>query len=94
MRKPVERMECYLPTDDNWHGNYANSTVRLAIACDMISDGWKYHTVSVWGNDDTGMDMVFRGADGKTNARAMYRKLQGMTKLNQQELLAMGFKWF
>ena len=95
MRKPAQRIEIFLPTDDNWYGNYENNTVRLKLSCDLRDmQGNKYHMVSVWGNDDIGMDMVFKGPDGKTNARAWYKKLLKMPKLNQKELLAMGFSWF
>lgn len=88
-----DKYQVYKPTNDCWYGNFKNNTVQLSLLLDQKYNGGKYHMVAVWGNDDSGMDIVYKGPYGKTKARRMYRKLLALPVLNQQHLLSLGFSW-
>lgn len=55
----------FLPTLDDWHPNFKRNTVR----CSLYSRSkWNVFSVSVWGNDDMGMEREFENLeDAKGN---------------------------
>lgn len=74
------------PTNDNWYGNFPNNMVELGFHSFRRE---KSHWVSVWGNDDFGMQSKNLS---KGKARRLYRKLKSLKVINQQMLRELGFK--
>lgn len=83
----------YKKTDDDWCSNFAGDLVCLKFHGNINppNSKTKLYRVSVWGDDDIGMDIDF---DKKTEAISFFTKVDAMPVLNQKELLAMGFNWF
>lgn len=89
-----KRIEHFKNTKDDWYPNYPNNQVRLTYHSCINSykpeSEWVYR-VSVWGNDDFGIDRDFKDP---MEAKRMFNKLDAMKFINHQDLYDLGFTRF
>lgn len=95
-RIPKHPITIYKPTDDDWWGNFDNNTVELSFRGNInrkhrTPNVGAIYRISVWGNDDFGMDRDFSSIK---KALAFFKKVEQLPVLNQKQLLSMGFNWF
>jgi len=87
--KPID---VFKKTDEDWYGNfkikddhrYPDRFVRLSLS--QLDN--KEYRVSVWGNDDLGMELDFVD---KSVARDLFSKLCLKDVINRRLLLSLGF---
>lgn len=85
-KKQSEHRSVMMPTDDYWYGNFPNDMAELTFHSFRRE---KANWVSVWGNDDFGMQSKNLP---KGKARRLYRKLKSMKVINQKMLRELGFE--
>lgn len=76
----------YIPTNDDWHGNYPFNTVAL-IYIGELSDGT--FRVLVTGNDDTGFEKDYKT---ENEAILMYERLKNYPIINYDDVIELGFR--
>lgn len=83
----------YKKTDDDWSSNFDGNLVELEFHGNInhSGSGLPIYRISVWGDDDIGMDRDF---DNKADAIKFFEKVEALPVLNHKELLSLGFNWF
>lgn len=91
--------KCFKPTQDDWYGSYAfpgwyagtkgHLLVEVSFHIYPTSSNNTAARVSVWGNDDTGMDKDFVLVE---EAALCFQKLLLLNFVNKVALTHMGFK--
>lgn len=89
--KRNQRVEQYKPTQDDWCPNFPNNTVVVSLLTNMKFDGKVWHRVSVWGNDDCGMEREFYTKAARDEARRVYEEVIALPYVNMRTLKTMGF---
>ncbi|MFA5135312.1 MAG: hypothetical protein WC505_06040 [Patescibacteria group bacterium] len=88
-----ERESCFITTTDEFCPNFPGNTVRLTWARMWPRaeepTARRYH-VSVWGDDDMGMELY--PAD-KSQAKQVYRDLIALQPISIDYLKSIGFVW-
>jgi hypothetical protein len=83
MKKNVRKLQCFKKTQDNWCPNFPNNQVLLS--CCPVGEKFR---VSVWGNDDCGMEKDF---DTRKEALRIYNSLRQEEFVNFQTVKFWGF---
>lgn len=90
-----KRIEHFKNTQDDWHGNYNGNQVKLTyhgVINSYIKDESKFiYRVSVWGNDDLGMDKDF---DNHLDAKRLFNQIDAMKYVNKEDMLKLGLEYF
>jgi hypothetical protein len=83
----------FKPTKDNWCPNYPNNQVRVSIFLNNYdaSTDEIIHLVSVWGDDDCGMEKEFRGRDKEDEALKCYAKIMNLDYVDFKHVKELGF---
>ena len=90
-----KRIEHFKNTKDNWYDNYKGNQVILTyhgIINPYVLDSNKFiYRVSVWGNDDLGIDKDF---NNHLEAKQLFNKINSLKYVNKQDLLDLGMEYF
>jgi hypothetical protein len=79
----MKEKSVYKKTDDQWYGNFNSDECRLSIC-----KAGRYYRVSVWGNDDFGIEKDF---DSSFAAEMTFSDLSNAEKINHADLYDLGF---
>lgn len=94
-----QRIEAFKRTHDDWCSNFKieqdmrYKDVKLVVVTfhkNFTVDGG-LHRVSVWGNDDLGMDY---DTQDELEAMSIYKDLVSLEYVDKDRLLAIGFNYF
>ena len=85
------RIVRFKKTQDDWCPNYPNNEVKVVCSTNMEHEGKVWHRVSVWGDDDLGMEIDFFGKDGMKKAGDMFLKVIKLKFVNKNVLKQLGF---
>lgn len=78
-------------TDDDWYPSHPKDQVKVICHLNMDNNGQIWHRISVWGDDDFGMEKDFEGKDMVKDVEALYRMITSWSKVNQMALKNLGF---
>lgn len=92
----TERLQItvFKPVNEDWYGNFRiaedkrhldTKLVEIAVFEELNGSGFR---VTVWGNDDMGMEKSFTTAEG---ALGMFHRLVGMVDMTKKRLTGVGF---
>lgn len=79
------RHERFLPTLDDWYPNFERHLIRVSFSQLYPCMLWR---VSVWGNDDCGMERDF---ESRTLAEHTFVSMINRPYINKDDLLINGF---
>jgi len=91
------RLSQRIQTTDDWYPTRNDGTVRMSLFCCNRVNGTAYAIVSVWGDDDTGMEIQF---SSESWAECVSKFLQwkkefyntmGYTPVTMEKLRMLGF---
>lgn len=97
----VQRLSCYKRTLDDWAPSYRLAypheltpiedlpPERRLVEVNLSKLSNNLTRVSVWGGDDTGMELDF---DGEFEARAVWLTVLSLDNVSKSELTRLGFK--
>lgn len=103
MKKVKEKLDFKFPkrivhfkkTKDDWSPNFDNNQVKLSyhgVINPYVNDPTKFvYRVSVWGNDDLGIDKDF---DNHLDAKRLFNVIDSMKYVNKADLLNLGMEYF
>jgi len=58
----VDQVEKFITTTDDWCPNYEGNKVRIFVLRNKYKeDKFNFVRIAVWGNDDLGLEMDFKG---------------------------------
>lgn len=96
-----KRIDVIKPTNTDWAPSYEalylGKLVKVSLMTDMVSGGYIWHRVCVWGADDFGMEKYFGWHDGSTpdasrsKAVDCFMAVISMESVNPADLRALGF---
>ena len=79
----------FLSTSDNWYPNYPDNQVEVSLHFDEGENGGNTWRVSVWGEDDMGMELG--GMVSYVESLELFKKLDRIQPLKQKQLVQLGF---
>ncbi len=79
----------FCKTSDNWWPCCKDNTVEVSL---HIRSGNQNHWVSVWGDDDIGMDKEFPKGTTREEVLSFYRKLCLLPDIKISHLKELGFE--
>lgn len=88
-----EKLTAMCPTVDDWYPNYPNDEVKVRCSLNLtFGNQGVWHRVSVWGDDDCGMEIDFHGTDKKDTAIQVYHMVLCNLPVSKTKLKLLGFK--
>jgi hypothetical protein len=80
----------FVPTSDDWYPNFKGNLVRVRLHLSCGEQAKPFLRVSVWGNDDTGMELDFDAKDS-ASATQVFLDVLSQRSLTKAWLKQKGF---
>ena len=95
--KKSQKIQKFIKTTDNWCPNYPGDTVRVFLLNQkMENEQFNFVRIAVWGADDFGLEMDFKGTEEENDSKFIEWKENIYDKIPQpcteQWFRDMGFR--